>query len=211
MASQCWFCGEPISLWREIAGGIHPECKKAYEANLTQFKGLLIEAATSDEVIDEGESRLLDLLASTGSIREEDRKKIGLEVYQSLRQQAVGDGYLTAGERDQLKSLQSYVGLDDQVAKASELDRVRTLTNIIEGNLPQITPSINLQKNEVAYLETITTWCHLKTRRRRKAGTRTQRVRVAKGIYIKFQGTPGPIEEWRVNWSSQINGSSLLG
>ena len=127
MATQCWYCGKSISRLRRLAGGIHPECKKEYEANLKRFGGALVEAATSGEVIEEAEVKKLDALVSEGQIREKDRRQIGLAVYQMLHRQALYEGYLAAGERNQLRSLQSYISLNDKEAKVEELDRLRRL------------------------------------------------------------------------------------
>jgi ribosomal protein L7/L12 len=196
MATQCWYCGKPISLLRRLTGNIHPECKKEYKANLKQFEDALIETASSDEAIDKAKALGLDALVSNGKIREEDRKRIGLAVYQKLHKKALDDGHLTAGEREQLKSLQDYIRLDDEEAGAKELDRLRLLISIVEGNLPQITPSVNLQKKEVAHLETTTKWCHLATRRKRVAGTRAKSVRLSKDFRFKIPATSGHTEEY---------------
>ena len=67
----------------------------------------------------------------------------------------------------------------------------------MEGNLPEIAASVNLQRGEVAHWEGPVTWKHLKTRRQRVAGTRAQSVRIAKGVSFKVGGTSGRTEEWQ--------------
>ena len=120
-----------------------------------------------------------------------------MRIYTSLREAIVEHGELTQAERDFLAELQSWLQLSDEEAGADELDYLWRLAWIAEGNLPVIRTGVNLKKGEVAHWEGAATWKHLRTRRKRVAGTRSQSVRVTKGVRFKVGGTPGRTEEWQ--------------
>ena len=114
-----------------------------------------------------------------------------------MKETFLEDGDFTQAERDFLWQLQAFLRLSDEEADAHQLNHLRRLAWITEGNLPEIAASVNLQRGEVAHWEGPVTWKHLKTRRKRVAGTRAQSVRIAKGVRFKVGGTSGRTEEWQ--------------
>jgi hypothetical protein len=139
----------------------------------------------------------LDEILNQGKYSEDQLHTINLNIYKRLKEKFINDAKLTHSKREYLRMLQNYFGLSDEEAENSELDQIRYLVWITEGNLPQIETTVNLKKDEIAHFEDNVVWRHLKTRRRRVSGTRSQRVKIAKGVSFKVGGTPGYSKEYQ--------------
>ena len=196
MAKECLYCGEPIPLsYRILRQDLHPECREKQEAALRAYEQRVRQAGQDRDLSQETRVALTQL-AAAGRFTEEQLKEINTRRYATTKDQIL-TGDFPQSDRDFLQQLQDFLKLSDEEADAEELDQLRHLVWIAEGNLPEIATSVNLKKGEVAHYEGEVTWQHLRTRRKRVAGTRSRSIRVAKGISFKTGSTPGHTEEWQ--------------
>jgi hypothetical protein len=195
--SNCQFCGEALSVTQRMTRKrLHPECKKKQDAFTDMYRKALDQSANA-LTFDANVKRTLDSIIKQGKYSDDQLHAINLDVYQGLKEKYLEDANLTEDKREFLRTIQGFFGLSDEEAETDELDRIRHLVWITEGNLPQIEAIVMLKKEEIAHFEGDVIWRHLKTRRRRVAGTRAQRVKIAKGVSFKVGGTPGHSEEYQ--------------
>lgn len=197
MSGNCQFCGEALSFTQKMTRKrMHPECKNEQDALTDQYRNTLHQSLNA-LTFDANVRITLDGILKQGKYSDDQLHSINLDIYKDLKEEFVEGANLTHAKREYLRILQLFFGLSDEKAEAKELDQIRYLVWISEGNLPQIETTVKLKKEEVAHFEGDVTWRHLKTRRRRVAGTRSQRVKVAKGVSFKVGGTRGYSEEYQ--------------
>lgn len=196
MAKQCSYCGNPLPVSYRLRGKqLHPECKQEQAAIRARYENRLYRSANSLSLSEETQADL-SRLGSEGKFTPETRRTMDQSLYDRLGESFFEDSHLSVEERQYLSEVQHFFGLSDAEADAQKLDHIRHLTDISEGNLPNLSTSVRLQKGETGHYEGPVTWKHLKTRRKRVAGSRSSSIRVAKGIRIPIGGTPGHTEEY---------------
>lgn len=192
--AECRFCGEPLSrLDRIRSRSLHANCEKTQLEMLERYKAHLYELASNGNLASD---ETLKAIVAEGKFSQELIDGAGFDTYGRLKGAILETGRITKEERENLRALQAYLHLDDSIADVARLDYVRYLASVLEGNVPEIETDIRLQSDEVAHYETSTRWCHLKTRRKRAAGSRGTSIRIAKGISVPVGKTQGHTEEW---------------
>ncbi len=197
MSSKCQFCGEDLSLTQRMTRKrMHPDCKSRQDAYTEQYSKYLLQSADT-LTFDANVKTTLDGILKQGKYSEDQLHSINLGIYRGLKEKFIEGAKLTHSKREYLRRLQNYFGLSDEEAETNELDQIRYLVWITEGNIPEVEATVKLKKDEIAHFEGNVVWRHLKIRRRRVAGTRSQRVRIAKGVSFKVGNTPGYSEEYQ--------------
>jgi hypothetical protein len=197
VVSTCEFCGIGLSfLERLTLTKIHKKCHEEQERLLAEYCEELNEMIHQLNFSEEARQHL-ERLVKRGKLAEEQTRPLGVEAYRSLKEEKLNEGSMSEAGREELRAAQQFLHLRDVEADAENLDRLRSLTFICEGNLPQVNTSIRLKKNETGHYEGPVKWCHLKTRRKRVAGSRGQSVRIAKGLSFKIGASQGYNTEWQ--------------
>jgi|GEM_PF-4905542 len=196
MASNCYYCNEPLNWFSRLLGkSIHAECREKQKEFYLAYEDVLArtsEAKELSEVARKEAARLID----EGKLQSQQLGEINLRIYNANKDEYLGGDDFSQKGRDYLKALQSFFELTDEEAESDRLDYIRYVAWIAEGNLPEIDTIVRLKKGEIAHYEGQVQWKHLKTKRKRVAGTRGQSVRVAKGVSFRVGATPGHTQEW---------------
>jgi hypothetical protein len=196
MGKECLYCGQPLPLSRRLTRkNLHSECEKQQQESLFAYERTLRQAGRDRQLTQATKAELREI-AAAGRFQDEQLQEANKSIYESLKEAILKHSDFTQGERDFLGELQAFFSLTDEEASAQELDHIREVVFIVEGNLPEIDSTVRLTRNEVAHFEGPATWMHLKTRRKRVAGSRAQSVRIAKGIRLRSNSTPGKTVEW---------------
>lgn len=197
MAKLCLFCNEPLPMTRRIVGkGIHKACEKEQLLHLKSYETVLMRSLDNLQLTDNLNVEAKQLI-ELGKFRKAQFDTAHLRVYTAIKDKLLSDGEFPESEHRFLNQLQSYMQLSDKEAQTDKLNHLRSLAIIAEGNIPHIETSVRLKKGEIAHYEGAVSWKHLKTRKKRVAGSRGQSVRIAKGVSFKVGATRGRTEEWQ--------------
>jgi len=120
-----------------------------------------LKEAVSDGRLDSSDMKELEKLRKDLDVPNaaEDRTVMRREIYNEAVAAAKGDGEITATDAHELAKIQKFLALrDDQVEKTRwDLARLRTLTEIRHGNLPQVPPNnsslrgVEIEPGEIAH------------------------------------------------------------
>ena len=147
-------------------------------------------------------------------------KEIAEEIYKTTAKErvkrciddAVADGKISPVEEKEIEAISKSLGIE--VAYDShtqrELDKMRLVWQIENGEIPVITAPINLQKNETCYFSQGAVWKEQKriTQRIRYGGP-TMRIKIAKGVYWRM-GDLGVKTSTSEEWVTKDSGSLIL-
>jgi hypothetical protein len=163
-------------------------------ANKDELKQALLEAV-SDGVLTKEEIAELATLQTGLDLSESDIKSIRAEVYLAAFQAVRDDNVVTADEEQELRSIQRYLGLSDVDIShtTKELSKLRLMTEIQRGNMPQISVSnLVLQRGEVAYWSEPAILAEEKVIRRTYQGeSQGVSFRIMKGVNYRVGATRG--------------------
>jgi len=196
MARNCYYCDKSLPLLRRLMGNrLHVDCAREQKKCLALYKDELLQTGEATELGEKVRDKIRGML-EVGKFPDPQLRKVNIRVYNKLKENLLENGDFTEGKRNYLKELQGFLNLSDDEADSHELDHLRHIAWICEGNLPEIETTVRLRKGEVAHYEGLTRWRHLKTRKKRVAGSRGRSVRISKGVSFKVGAIPGYTEEW---------------
>lgn len=196
MTKNCYYCDKPLPLPRRLMGkSLHADCEKEQRKYWASYEEELLQTGETTELGEETRNKTRGIVEA-GKLQDSQVHEVNVRVYNNLKEKLLEDGNFTEAERDYLKQLQGFLNLGDEEADSQQLDHLRYIARICEGNLPEIETTVRLKKGEVAHYEGFTTWQHLKTKKKRVAGSRGRSMRVAKGVSFKVGATPGYTKEW---------------
>ena len=112
-----------------------------------------LEQALSDGVLTAEEYAELDDLREEHDLSQAETRMVALSIYRRALRDALADHHLSAEEDAALQRLQAQLGLRsvDLRADATQLSRVRMLSNIANGKLPTVDSPIALGGDEIAH------------------------------------------------------------
>lgn len=151
-----------------------------------------VRKAVSEGVLQDVEKENLEKLRaqlriSTDVAKEVYRKSAG-QILQGFIDGAISDERLSPQEEGQMEELARNLGIDLEIDSKSKavLDRYKLYWQIENGQLPEITPPINIQKSERLHFSTFVHWIEERkvVKRRNYAGP-TGRIKLAKGVYYR--------------------------
>lgn len=171
----------PVFDW--IAGKLQAAREK--RENRAVLQRLFMEAAADGKFTDEEVRALHSKMAEYG-LTHDDIRKIRTAAYQHAFNVAKRDGMLTREEELELDNIQRRLGIDnaDVAHTKLELQRLRLLNEIQQGNLPSVEiPNLVLQKGEDAHwAEPASLLEERVVRRSYQGGSHGFSIRIAKGV-----------------------------
>lgn len=107
-------------------------------------------------------------IAKQARLQIADQQRAGWQVYAQTCAAALSKRYISEAGLGTLRELAQAVGVPDAQARRPELDRLRMLSRISDGQLAVVGTHVGLHKGEVAYLDAPARLCHLVTRRKKE-------------------------------------------
>jgi len=202
--TNCLDCSKPLSLWERWFLGRSYFCKECYQRRLQELnQGIAgytdkILKAVKDGRVSLSEANELKEIQDKFGLSDFAVKKFSVNIYQKLYQEVVSDQRVNEEEEEAIKALCNQLGIPAEEISLTQrsLARLRLLTQLEEGVLPETQADILLQKKEIAHY---TTFCELfeeRVKREYVGGHSGFSIRIAKGIYWRVGGFKGyPVEK----------------
>jgi hypothetical protein len=164
MDTTCWYCGKSLAVPLRLVG-MHPRCIREYRRATKHFEAEL-ERVVEGPGFTSGADASLGNLVKSARIQIADQCRAGQQVYARALTKALAACYVSHATREALRELQGALALGNAQTRTPEIDRLRMLSHIVEGNLPVVTTAVSLHKGETAHLEMAARLCHLVERRK---------------------------------------------
>jgi len=201
---ECLSCGKQIGFFSRtflkkpyFCGPCHKQ--KIVELNkaLNQYSENLLKALQDGQITEQEKAELEKVKADFG-LSDYAIKHASTGAYQRLYQEITSDRLVTEDELQQVNELLAKyeIHVDKIRPSLNELGKLRFMTMLEEGVLPEVESSIFLRKNETAHFQT---QCELHEERTKKeyvGGYSGFSFRVAKGVSWRVGGFKGrPVEK----------------
>jgi len=203
-SGKCIDCGKKLGFFSRNFLGKSYFCAPCYEKRTDQVNQALsrysekLVKALQDGQITEQEKAELDKLKADFGLSDYAIKHASTGAYQRLYQEITSDRLVTEDELQQVNELLAKyeIHVDEIKPTLNELGKLRFMTMLEDGVLPEVESSIFLRKNETAHFQT---QCELHEERTKKeyvGGYSGFSFRVAKGVSWRVGGFKGrPVEK----------------
>jgi len=213
---NCLDCGKKLDFWSKWFAGRSYFCKECYQKRLDGLKqGLnlysdkLLKAVRDGKLTASEEAELKGIQKNFG-LSELPVKMAATHTYQRLYQEITSDRQVTDKEVKQIEELLSKFEISEKETAPTlkTLSRLRFLTLLEEGILPEIQADMFLKKKEVAHYQAECELLEERTKREYVGGYSGLSIRVAKGVSWRVGGFKGkPIEKTEM---SKVDQGSLV-
>ncbi len=200
----CLDCGKKLDFWSKWIHGRSHFCKECYPKRIEVLrKGLdlysdkLLEAVRNGKLTVSEEAELKSIQNDYG-LTDLAVKLAATAAYQRLYQDVISDRRVTDDEMKQIHELCSKLEIPEKeiAPTVNTLVRLRFLTQLEDGILPEIEAGIFLKKKEAAHYKTECELLEERTKREYVGGHTGFSIRVAKGVSWRVGGFKGrPIEK----------------
>ena len=202
-SKSCLKCSQPLGFLSQWLLGRRYFCKDCYQEILSELnQGLnryaeYLQKAIRDGKLSPSEEKKLKEIQEKYKLTKEAVKLASTNAYFKVYQEVISDRKVTDEELEQINELRRKLELaEEEISPTLQtLAKLRFLTQLEEGILPEIETDIFLRKKEVAHYQTFAELYEERVKKEYVGGHSGFSIRIAKGVYWRVGGFKGrPIE-----------------